>query len=57
MLLLYDTTNPHHILSMPIGRWVGDFSFALSPDGSEVAIFDGVRIKLYAVDADHENGP
>jgi hypothetical protein len=48
-LLLYATTNPHHLLAIPIDPQTGDFDFALSPDGSEVAIFDGARIRLYSV--------
>lgn len=50
-LLLYDTTSSHNLFSIPVDRQTGDFDFALSPDGSEIAIFDGTRVRLYAVDA------
>jgi hypothetical protein len=49
-LLLYNTSDPHHLLAIPFDHRPGQSDFALSPDGGEVAILDGTRIKLYAVD-------
>lgn len=48
-LFLYNTTSPNLALAIPIDRQTEDFDFALSPDGRELAVFDGTRIKLYAV--------
>jgi len=50
MLLVYDATDPKLLRAIPIERKTGNFDFALSPDGRQVAIFDGARIRLYVID-------
>jgi hypothetical protein len=49
-VLVYDATDPKLLLTFPIERETGDFDFALSPNGRQVAIFDGARIRLYVID-------
>ncbi len=49
-VLVYDTTLQKLLLSIPIERETGDFDFALSADGRQLAIFDGARIRLYVID-------
>ena len=48
-LLVYDVTSPKLLRAIPMDHQRGDFDFALSPDGSEVVIFDGAAMRLYAV--------
>jgi hypothetical protein len=48
-LFLYDATNPKLLFTVPVKQKSGDFDFALSPDGSQLAIFDGAGIRLYAI--------
>lgn len=49
VLLIYDATNPKLLWSMPI-RGAGDFNIALSPDEKHIAIFNGTKLTLYAID-------
>ena len=51
-LFLYDATSSNLLFTAPIELKSGDFDFALSPDGSEVVIFDGAGIRLYAIHRD-----
>jgi hypothetical protein len=48
-LFVYDATSSKPLFTVPIGRMSGDFDFALSPTGSQLAIFDGAAISLYAI--------
>jgi len=47
-LFVYDTSGKL-FFAVPIVRKSGNFDFALSPDGRQLAIFDGARISLYTV--------
>jgi hypothetical protein len=49
VLLIYDATNPKLLCSIPM-KLYGDFNFALSPDEKHVAIFQGAKLTLYALD-------
>jgi hypothetical protein len=49
-LLIYDCEGSRHPPTVQIEPANGGFDFALSPDGRELAIFDGARIKLYEVE-------
>jgi hypothetical protein len=49
-LFVYDCEGSKHLPSLKIKSVNGDFDFALSPDGGELAVFDGARVKVYAVD-------
>ncbi|HEV2223719.1 MAG TPA: hypothetical protein VGR84_12020 [Candidatus Acidoferrales bacterium] len=48
-VFVYYVTNPKHVFALPLKSWGGDFDFALSPDGTELAIFDGARITLHLI--------
>ena len=50
MLFAYDASDPKLLLAVPIERQTGDVDYALSPNGRQVAIFDGARIRLYVID-------
>jgi hypothetical protein len=48
-VLVYDVTDQKRLLAVPVKRQSGDFDFALSPNGTELAIFDGARITLHLI--------
>jgi hypothetical protein len=48
-LLVYDASSGRLLFSIPIQRKSGNFDFALSPDGTRLAIFDGANLSLYTI--------
>lgn len=48
-LVLYDGESGKVVFTVPIKPGIGNFDFALSPTGGQVAIFDGARISLYVI--------
>lgn len=49
-VLVFDTVKPQHVFATTIRAKTSEWAFALSPDGTKLAIFDGVTIALYRID-------
>ncbi|HVC45969.1 MAG TPA: hypothetical protein VND90_01865 [Terracidiphilus sp.] len=49
-VLVFDTLKRKHIFATTIRSQTFEWTFALSPDGTKLATFDGVTIALYRID-------
>lgn len=48
-ILVFNKSNPQHIAAVPIIGFSGISELALSPNGSEMAVFNGKDIRIYLV--------
>jgi hypothetical protein len=49
-IFVYDAETGRRVYTIPLRPKDWDFDFALSPDGTRLAIFDGAKVRIYGIE-------